>query len=58
MAAAKAAVLAQFEPFRRFLLIFLRIVVAALALRACHNDHHAVLFFRHLQASGPTSHIK
>jgi hypothetical protein len=58
MAAAKTAVLAQFEPFRRFLFVLLRVVIPALALRARHYDHHAVLFFCHLQASGPTSHIK
>lgn len=47
MAAAKAAVLAQLEPFRRFLLIFLRVVIAAFAFRTRHNDHHAILFFCH-----------
>jgi hypothetical protein len=47
MAAAKTAVLAQLEPFCRLLLIFLRIVVAALALRARQNDHYAILFFCH-----------
>jgi hypothetical protein len=30
------------------LLVLLRVVIAALALLAGEDDHHAVLFFRHL----------
>jgi hypothetical protein len=48
MAAAEPAVFAEFEPIRRMLLIFLRVVVATLALGACHNDHYAILFFCHV----------
>jgi hypothetical protein len=48
VAAAEAAVLRQLEAVGRVLLVLLRVVVAALALLASQNDHHAVLFFRHL----------
>lgn len=45
--AAPAAILASLQPFRRFLLVFLRIVVPALALRARHHDHYARFFLCH-----------
>jgi hypothetical protein len=45
--AAKAAVLAQLEPVGGVLFVFERVVVPALALRAGHRYHHAVLFFCH-----------
>jgi hypothetical protein len=48
VAAAEATVLLQFEPFGRFLLVFLRVVVPALALGARHHHHHAILFLWHL----------
>jgi hypothetical protein len=47
MAAAKAAVLAELEPVRGFLLVLERVVVATFALGARHRDHHTVLFFCH-----------
>ena len=47
MAAAEAAILAQLQPVRRFLLVFLRVVVAALALGAGHHHHHARFFLSH-----------
>ena len=50
VATAEPAILAQLKPIRRLLLIFLRIVIAALALGARHYDHYAILFFRHLSA--------
>jgi len=48
MAAAEPAILAQFEPVGRFLFVFLRVIVAALAFIARHHDHHAILFFCHI----------
>jgi hypothetical protein len=46
--AAEAAVFAELQPVRGLLLIFLRVVVPALALGARQNDHHARFFFCHL----------
>jgi hypothetical protein len=45
--AAEAAVLAELQPVRGLLLIFLRVVVTALALGAGHHYHHACLFLCH-----------
>jgi sulfite exporter TauE/SafE len=50
VAAAEAAVFAELQPVRRFLLIFLGVVITALALRASHNNHYTILFFCHLQS--------
>jgi hypothetical protein len=47
VAAAEPAILAQLQPFRGFLFVLLRVVVATLALGASHHDHHAILFFCH-----------
>jgi hypothetical protein len=47
VAAAPTAVFAQLEPVGGVLFVFERVVVTALALRARHGDHHAVLFFCH-----------
>jgi hypothetical protein len=47
MAAAEPAILAQFEALGGLLLVLLRVIVPALALRARHHDHHAILFFSH-----------
>src|SRR5579884_2062618 len=52
MAAAEAAILAQLQALSGFLLVLLRVVIAAFALGARHNDHHAILFFSH----GPLPH--
>jgi hypothetical protein len=46
--AAKAAVFAKLQPVGGFLLIFLRVIVAAFALGTSHNDHDALFFFCHL----------
>ena len=48
VAAAEAAILAELQAIRGLLLVFLRVVVPALAVRARHHDHHAILFLRHL----------
>ena len=45
--AAEAAILAELKPVGRLLFIFLGVVITALALRARHNHHHTILFFRH-----------
>jgi hypothetical protein len=50
VAAAKTAVLAQLEPFRRLLFVFKRVVVAALALRARHHNYHTIIFFCHFKS--------
>ncbi len=47
MTAAEAAIFAELEPVGRLLFIFLGVVVTALALRARHNNHYTILFFRH-----------
>jgi hypothetical protein len=47
VAAAEAAVFAQLQPFRRLLLVFLRVIVAALALGARQYDHYACFFLCH-----------
>jgi len=47
--AAETAILAQFQPVGRLLLIFLRVVIAAFTLSARHDNHYAILFFCHLQ---------
>jgi hypothetical protein len=44
---AEAAVFAELQTVRRFLFIFLRIVVATFALGAGHHNHHSIFFFRH-----------
>jgi hypothetical protein len=51
MAAAEPAVFAEFEPIGGLLLVLLRVVVATLALRAGHRDHHALFFLRHFPVS-------
>jgi hypothetical protein len=48
VAPAEAAILAEFKPVSRLLFVFLRVVVAAFALCAGHDHHHAILFFCHL----------
>ncbi len=48
MAAAEPAVLAQLHVLRGLLLVFLRVVITALALGARHDDHHAILFLSHV----------
>ncbi len=47
MATTETAVLAQFEPLRRLLLVLLRVVIPALALRAGQHYDHAILLFCH-----------
>ena len=51
VAPAEAAVLAQLQALRGFLLVFLRVVISALALGARHRNHHALLFLRHYPVS-------
>jgi hypothetical protein len=51
MAAAEPAVFAEFEPIGGLLLVLLRVVVATLALRAGHRNHHALLFLGHCPVS-------
>jgi hypothetical protein len=51
MATAEAAILAQLHTVGGLLLVFLRVVIAAFALRARHHDHHAILFFSHFYSS-------
>jgi hypothetical protein len=55
VAAAVAAILGKLEAIRVVLLVFLRVVVAALALLAGEDNHHPVLFFGHslVLARGP-----
>ena len=48
VAAAEAAIFAELEPVRRFLLVLLRVVIAALALGARHHNHHAIFFLCHI----------
>ena len=48
MATAPTAILIELEPFRRFLLVLLRIVIPAFALGTGQNHHHARFFLRHL----------
>lgn len=50
MAAAEAAVLVELQPVGRLLFVLLRVVVAALALGAGHDHHHAILFFSHFRS--------
>ena len=50
MAPAKTAVFRKFETVGVVLLILLRVVIAAFALRASHRNHHAVFFFRHFRS--------
>jgi hypothetical protein len=47
VATAKAAILAELQPVRRLSLVFLRVVIAALALSTGKNHHHARLFLCH-----------
>ena len=47
VAAAKAAVLREFETVGIVLLVLLRVIVPALALLASEDNHHAILFFGH-----------
>jgi hypothetical protein len=51
VAPAEAAVLAKLEPGGGFLLVLLRVVIATLALRAGHRNHHASFFLRHYPVS-------
>jgi PII-like signaling protein len=60
---AVTAVLFELETLGVVLLVLLRVVVASLALCACHHDYHAVFFFRHryrpwtagdIKENGPT----
>jgi hypothetical protein len=51
VAPAEAAILAQLQAVGGFLLVLLRVVVATLALRAGHRDHHASFFLRHYPVS-------
>jgi hypothetical protein len=44
---AVTAVLLELKTLGVVLLVFLRVIVAPLALCACHHDYHAVFFFRH-----------
>src|SRR5271165_4177224 len=50
--AAPAAILREFHPVALVLSIFLRVVVAPLALVASQHDHHTILFLRHLICPG------
>jgi hypothetical protein len=47
MGFAVTAVLFELKTLGVVLLVFLRVIVAPLALCACHHDYHAVFFFRH-----------
>lgn len=45
--AAEAAIFAQLQAIRRLRFIFLRVVIAALAVRARHNNHNPLFFLCH-----------
>jgi hypothetical protein len=47
MGSAVTTVLFELKTLGVVLLVLLRVVVASLALCACHHDYHAVFFFRH-----------
>jgi hypothetical protein len=47
MAAAEAAIFRKFQAIRVVLLVFLRVVIPALAFLTRQDDHHSVLFFCH-----------
>jgi hypothetical protein len=48
VAAAEATILLELQPVGRLLLIFLCVVVAALAFAARHHNHDTIFFFCHL----------
>jgi len=48
LAAAEAAILAEFEAIGVVLLVLLGVVISAFALLTSQNDHDTVLFFCHL----------